>query len=485
MKIVGRGDRVLLVGLAVALLVLFAGRATEVYIRVLIDFTRQVEQQSGLALVPALLILTVVFIVHQQGKRREAKAQAKAAAVDVVQAQAHSADMERLVAFGQALGRSLDTEAIRDVVQRHLPRLTGTDAAWVLAREGSAWYALLEPASSGSAEARQARQRVADRTLDAGGKPSTDPITVDGYLCLPLTAGGYSVGVLGLPEPDNPIAEGQRRILAAAAALLGVSIKNAQLYRDARENSVRDGLTGCFNRTHTLEALDTELRRARRSQKPLSLIMFDIDHFKNINDRHGHLCGDAVLAAVGAHMRTALRASDLKCRYGGEEFVVVLPETPLDGAKRVADTLRRELADMPVDWNGETLRITASFGVTTSQPDEADGQAIIGRADQAMYRAKEQGRNCVRLVDRNGGRLTSSYRAAAERRAVECRNALADWTEGEGHGAVGDDLAVDASLAREAAHPAPQPRDARFDFHDVARVHRPAVADALDAHEAG
>ena len=397
MRIVGRGDRVLLLGLGVALLVLLAGRATEAYIRVLIDFTRQVEQQSGLALVPALLILTVVFIVHQQGKRREAKAQAKAAEVDVLQAQAHSAGMERLVAFGQALGRSLDAETIKDVVLHHLPSLTGTDAAWVLARAGSGWYALLEPAN-GSAESRQERQRVADRTLDAGGKPRTDPITVDGYLCLPLTAGGYSVGVLGVPEPDNPIAEGQQRILAAAAALLGVSIKNAQLFREARENSVRDGLTGCFNRTHTLEAIDTELRRARRTQKPLSLIMFDIDHFKNINDRYGHLCGDGVLAAVGARMRTALRASDLKCRYGGEEFVVVLPDTPLEGAKRVAETLRRELADMPIDWNGETLRITASFGVTTSQPDETDGQAIIGRADQAMYRAKEQGRNCVRLA---------------------------------------------------------------------------------------
>src|SRR5262249_42606994 len=115
-------------------------------------------------------------------------------------------------------------------------------------------------------------------------------------------------------------------------------------------------------------------------------------------DRYGHLCGDAVLAAVGAHMRTALRASDLKCRYGGEEFVVVLPETPLDGARCVAETLRRELADMPIDWNGETLHIGASFGVTAVQSHETDGQAIIGRADQAMYRAKEHGRNCVCLL---------------------------------------------------------------------------------------
>ena len=121
-----------------------------------------------------------------------------------------------------------------------------------------------------------------------------------------------------------------------------------------RENSLRDGLTGCFNRTHAIEVIDTELRRARRSQAPVSLIMFDIDHFKEINDRYGHLCGDAVLAAVGARMRDVLRGSDLKCRYGGEEFLVLLPETPLEGAKRVAETLRRELADMQIAWKDET-----------------------------------------------------------------------------------------------------------------------------------
>ena len=125
--------------------------------------------------------------------------------------------------------------------------------------------------------------------------------------------------------------------------------------------------------------------------------MFDIDHFKDINDRYGHLCGDAVLAAVGARMREVLRGSDVKCRYGGEEFLVLLPETPIEGAKRVADTLRRELAEMSVPWKDDGLSITASFGVTMAQPSEIDTKALIDRADQALYRAKDQGRNCVRL----------------------------------------------------------------------------------------
>jgi diguanylate cyclase (GGDEF)-like protein len=187
------------------------------------------------------------------------------------------------------------------------------------------------------------------------------------------------------------------RLIETVAAMLAIAVRNAQLFQEVRDNSVRDALTGCFNRAHALDVVDTELRRARRSQMPVSLIMFDLDHFKDINDRYGHLCGDAVLAATGARMRDVLRGSDLKCRYGGEEFLVLLPETPLEGGKRVADTLRREIADMVVTWKDERLRVTASFGVTVALPSEIDAQTIIGRADAALYRAKDQGRNCVRL----------------------------------------------------------------------------------------
>jgi len=91
------------------------------------------------------------------------------------------------------------------------------------------------------------------------------------------------------------------------------------------------------------------------------------------------------------------RGSDLKCRYGGEEFLVLLPETPLEGAKRVADTMRRDLADTVVRWKDESIKVTASFGVTMASPSEIDSHALIGRADAALYRAKDQGRNCVRL----------------------------------------------------------------------------------------
>jgi diguanylate cyclase (GGDEF)-like protein len=239
---------------------------------------------------------------------------------------------------------------------------------------------------------------IAQRALAKNAATRTvEPVFTDDHLVVPMSAGGQIVGVVGIPMTGAPPTEGRRRVVSAAAALLGISLRNADLFRSARENSVRDDLTGCYTRAHAIEVMDAELRRARRSHSPVSVIMFDLDHFKDINDRYGHLAGDAVLAAVGARMRDVLRGSDLKCRFGGEEFLVLLPETPIEGAKRVADTIRRELAEMQVAWKDRILNVTASFGVTAALPAEIDTQAIIARADAALYHAKEQGRNCVRL----------------------------------------------------------------------------------------
>jgi len=394
MKSVGRQDRVLLAGLTVALMVGFA-RPIE---RSLLDLAREAERSSGLALVPALIILVGFFLFNVQARRQESRTQLAAAEADARVAQAHSAEMERLVTFGQALARALDVESIREVMLQHLPKLAGTGDAWVMTRHDDHWTTLIEGPTDRHQDLRGAREAAAAQALGADMRVlSPEPTSVDGQLCIPLTAGGRAVGVLGVPEAAGPFGESRQRILAAAAALLGISLRNAQLFREVRENSLRDGLTGCFNRTHALEVIDTELRRARRSRLPVSLIMFDLDHFKDVNDRHGHLCGDAVLAAVSVRMRDVLRGSDVKCRYGGEEFVVLLPETPIEGAKRVAETLRREIADAPIPWKGDAITVTASFGVTAAFESEIDSQALIGRADAALYRAKDQGRNRVCL----------------------------------------------------------------------------------------
>lgn len=388
MRIFDRQDLLLISGLGAALLIVFSGQVTR-----LLDYIREIERQTGLSLLPALVVLVLVYTFYQLRQRHAVQAQAVAAEAATHEAERRAEELERLVAFGQALGRSLDLDSIRATVAQHLPRVTGTDRFWVLIRQGTEWEALGGD-TRGSDDALQWRD-LAEQMLAAKGIERPGEGRTEGF---PLIVGGAALGVLGVRTEEGPMTPDRRRILEAAAALLAVTVKNAQLFRELRENSVRDPLTGCFLRAYALEVIDAELRRARRSQTPVSLIMFDLDHFKEVNDRYGHLCGDAVLSAVGRRMRDVLRGSDLKCRYGGEEFLVLLPETPLHGARRVAETLRREIAERPIPWGGEALTITASFGLAQTTPGEVNVQALIARADQALYRAKEDGRNCVRIA---------------------------------------------------------------------------------------
>lgn len=386
MRLVGRHDLVLLGGLAAALFVVFSPALES-----LLNYVRAVDEARGLRLLPGLLILASVFVFQQLRKRQEIRAQVIGSAAVALLATERAAEMERLVTFGQALGRSLDENSIRVAATAHIPLLAPGRSAWVLARHGAEWHQLMAVGDTSPAEQERTAGRALGETDPAVGLQMAD-------VGFPMIVAGTPVGVLGV-DSKPPLSDQQRSVLTAAAALLAVSLKNAELFREVHENSVRDSLTGCYNRAHALEVLTAELRRARRSKLPLSLLMFDLDHFKKINDRFGHLCGDAVLADVGARMKTVLRGSDMKCRYGGEEFVVLLPDTPLSGARNVAENLRNEFESNPVRWNGQTVTVTASIGLTGIVPGELDPLVILARADAALYEAKAGGRNCIRVAD--------------------------------------------------------------------------------------
>jgi diguanylate cyclase (GGDEF)-like protein/PAS domain S-box-containing protein len=156
-----------------------------------------------------------------------------------------------------------------------------------------------------------------------------------------------------------------------------------------------DGLTGLLNRRHLTALTERELRRRDRHAFDLAVLVIDADHFKAINDRHGHLAGDLVLRALGRLLLEEVRATDLVCRWGGEEFVAVLVGTDLDGARRAAERMVERCASHDVAHDRGTLRVTVSIGVTACAPDEHDVERIVERADRAMYAAKQAGRNTV------------------------------------------------------------------------------------------
>ena len=165
-----------------------------------------------------------------------------------------------------------------------------------------------------------------------------------------------------------------------------------------RELSITDDLTKLFNSRHFYASLQLEMERAYRYERPLALLMIDIDDFKRFNDTHGHLTGDKVLAKTGAAIRSALREADTGYRYGGEEFAVILPETVGPGAVQVAERIRKELAAMPLLLKAKTHRsITASMGVSELQAKDKLSE-LIKRADENLYAAKAEGKNRVIFV---------------------------------------------------------------------------------------
>lgn len=216
-------------------------------------------------------------------------------------------------------------------------------------------------------------------------------------LCLPLTAQGEPQGLLNLSR-WRPFDPRERQLAASLSEQLSMAMANLRLQEDLRAEAVRDPLTGLHNRRWLAEAMPRELARARRMRQPLAVLMIDLDHFKRYNDSHGHAGGDALLAAFGRLLAGLVRAEDVACRHGGEEFVLVLPGADAVQAQARGDALRTALAALrPLEGGRVLPSTTASIGIAVTRADgDETPAALLARADQALYRAKRDGRDrCV------------------------------------------------------------------------------------------
>jgi len=230
-----------------------------------------------------------------------------------------------------------------------------------------------------------------------------------GHICVPLAAQGETLGVLYLECPSEPTilsgeqSEDQLEALSRHATESGerisLALANLSLRETLRVQSIRDPLTGLFNRRYMEESLERELHRASRNNHSVSVLMMDIDHFKQFNDTFGHPAGDTLLRALGDFVMKRSRGQDIACRLGGEEFALILTAASADAAYKRAELLREEVAQLVVQHNGAVLgQIYLSIGISTFSEHGSTAEQLLHAADKALYRAKKEGRNRVILA---------------------------------------------------------------------------------------
>lgn len=309
------------------------------------------------------------------------------------------AERERLAGalrrIGDTFASNLDSRAVLEIVVATALDATGAAAARAGMRAG-AEAPLVKVAEAGSADGLEAALWTAETAALAGeaAEASHGGASALAHPLRTLTGDVSVTGVVSVVRPDRPFSHGERELFEYLARQAAVSIENVGLHETVERQAVTDELTGLANRRQFQDTLAREVERARRFDAPLGLVMIDIDNFKSVNDAHGHQTGDVVLREVGRIVRESSREIDLPARYGGEELAMVLPETDVEGAFRLAERVRVGIERLVVTApDGDGLRLTASFGVATQPGRGADGRALVDAADAALYEAKATGKN--------------------------------------------------------------------------------------------
>jgi diguanylate cyclase (GGDEF)-like protein len=230
------------------------------------------------------------------------------------------------------------------------------------------------------------------------------------YLCVPLVPQGETLGVLYIEDNVSLLASSPQRVWFEQAALqrravavaerVSLALANLKLREILRNQSIRDPLTGLYNRRYLEESLNRELHRANRTGRQVSLVMLDLDHFKHFNDTYGHQVGDFLLKEIAAVIRDRVRAGDVACRYGGEEFSLILAEVDIEGARKCMESIREAVRHLSLNHRGQTLgTVTLSAGIAAYPRHGENPDDLIRAADEALYRAKKAGRDRVAIYE--------------------------------------------------------------------------------------
>ena len=264
----------------------------------------------------------------------------------------------------------------------------------------------------GVAGAAVARDDVAHVPGDATLAPN-EPIA-DAAVAVPLRRGNRAIGVLALygRGPAETFDEDDVHLIRSLVHQAETAIENTYLYEEATRLSITDGLTGLWNRRLFDLRINEELQRAIRFQEPFGLLLVDLDHFKSVNDRYGHQAGDAVLVELARRLTDATREVDVVTRFGGEEFALILPKTPVQGMMRLAAKVREVVANEPFVAGSASIPVTVSVGAAAYPDHGLSAGDLLAAADAALYRAKENGRDRVEEAEPGGRPAPRGERAA-------------------------------------------------------------------------
>jgi len=312
--------------------------------------------------------------------------------------------------FGELAG-SIDLDEVLSRTLEAAGAIDGADAALVMlpdAQGGKPLVATLglsveeaeRHAITGPPDGRLARSITMTYTYPQLERDSDEEVIHSG-LAIPLPGEGETLGYLTVftRARNQHFSDDDVRGLETLAVRAGPAIENARRFREARQLADLDALTGLHNRRYFHETLARECARAHRYERKLSLIVFDLDDFKDVNDRIGHLAGDAALAEAAERVKDVVRTADISCRIGGDEFAVILPESTLDDADQLYRRILSAVSSRPL---GQAGKLYLSAGVAELRPED-DPVAFFQRADDALYRAKEAGKG--RVVSANAPRL--------------------------------------------------------------------------------